>query len=152
MIDSHYKAFKWNNILSRLNYERAPIRTPLRISAPSRLAFTRYSFTLRHLCTNQPSLYCIPPLALPTIVQYYCTAIGQHTTPHGHPLRVSYTIQYWQWQYRVKANLPLTFSSSVHGRWRRCWWPLSVVYLYYKYRARTSAKEGYTEMCSWREI
>jgi len=40
-------------------------------------AFTRYSFTLRLLCTNQSSFYCLPPPALPTPVQYYCTAIVQ---------------------------------------------------------------------------
>ena len=45
------------------------------------LAFTRYSFTSRLSCTNQPSFH--PPRlpALPTPVQYDCTIIGQYTTP-----------------------------------------------------------------------
>jgi len=41
------------------------------------LAFTRDSFTLRLSCTNQSSLYCVPPPALPRLLQYYCTAIAQ---------------------------------------------------------------------------
>jgi len=45
------------------------------------LAFTRYCFTLRLLCTNQPSFHFPRPPALPTLVQDYCTTIGQYTTP-----------------------------------------------------------------------
>jgi len=45
------------------------------------LAFTRYLFTSRLLCTNQPSFHSPCPPALPTLVQYYCTTIGQYTTP-----------------------------------------------------------------------
>ena len=45
------------------------------------LAFvTRYCFTSRLLCTNQPSFHSPRPPALPTLVQYYCTTIGQYTT------------------------------------------------------------------------
>ena len=43
----------------------------------SGLAFTKYSFTLRLLCTNQSSFSCPLPPAFPTLVQYYCTAIAQ---------------------------------------------------------------------------
>jgi len=50
------------------------------------------------------TLYCLPPLALPIIVFYYCTTLAQCTTPHDYPLSMPYTIQYWQWQYRVKAK------------------------------------------------
>jgi len=46
-----------------------------------RLAFTRYSFTSRLLRTNQPSFDSPRPPALPTLVQYYCTILGQYTTP-----------------------------------------------------------------------
>ena len=45
------------------------------------LAFTRYSFTSRLLCTNQPSFHSPGPPAFATMVQYYCTVIGQYTTP-----------------------------------------------------------------------
>ena len=69
------------------------------------LAFTRYSFTSRFLCTNQSSLYPPPPLALPTPLQYYCTDIAQNTTlPPTPVLFKPYTIQYWRLQYLVKAN------------------------------------------------
>jgi len=45
------------------------------------LAITRYSFTSRLLCTNQPSFYSRRLPVLPNLVQYYCTIIGQYTTP-----------------------------------------------------------------------
>jgi len=45
------------------------------------LAFTRYSFTSRLLCTNQPSFHSPRPPALSTLVQHYCTIIGQYTSP-----------------------------------------------------------------------
>jgi len=32
------------------------------------LAFTRYSFSVRLLCTNQSSLCCLPPHAFPTLI------------------------------------------------------------------------------------
>jgi len=35
---------------------------------------------------SQSSLYCLPTLALPAIVQYYCTAIAQYTTPPRPPI------------------------------------------------------------------
>jgi len=83
-------------------------RRTRRRAAPSLdLAFTRYSFTLRLLCTNQSSLYCLPPLALPTIVQYYCTYIAQHTTPPRPPLAYAIHCTILAMQYRVKANLRL---------------------------------------------
>jgi len=49
------------------------------------LAFTRYSFTSKLLCTNQSSYYCPPPLALPTPLQYDCTTIAQYTPPPPPP-------------------------------------------------------------------
>jgi len=45
------------------------------------LAFTRYSFTSRLLCTNQLSFHAPRSAALPTLVQYYCTMIGRYKTP-----------------------------------------------------------------------
>jgi len=79
--------------------------TRRRAAPSSDLAFTRYSFTLRFLCTNQSSLYCLPPLALPTIVQYYCTCIAQHTTPPRPPLAYAIHCTVLAMQSRVKANL-----------------------------------------------
>jgi len=50
-------------------------------SAPCALAFTRYPFASRCSCRNQPPFHSLLPPALPTLVQYYCTTIGQYTTP-----------------------------------------------------------------------
>ena len=47
----------------------------------------------------------LPPLAKPTLLQYYCTAIAQQTTPPRPPFRKPYPIHYWSRQYRVKANV-----------------------------------------------
>jgi len=49
------------------------------------LAFTRYYFTSRLLCTNQLSFHSPRPPTFPTLVQYYCTTIGQYTTPPPPP-------------------------------------------------------------------
>jgi len=103
------------------------------------LAFTRYSFTSSRLCTSQSSFHSSGPPALPTLLQYYCTAIGQYTTPLRPPFGISYTIQYWRWQYRVKAKTPRETS-------RRTWWirwNVSSKREYYIYN-RLGA---YTRMC-----
>jgi len=44
-----------------------------------------------------------PPSTLLTLLQYHCTINAQYATPHPTPLCMPYTIQYWQWQYCVKA-------------------------------------------------
>jgi len=49
------------------------------------LAFTRCSFTSSRLFTNQSSGHSSRPSALPTLLQYYCTTIGQYTTPPRPP-------------------------------------------------------------------
>jgi len=54
-------------------------------------------------CMHESIILELPSFTLPIIVQYDCTTIAQYTTPHDHPLRMPYTIQYWRWQYRVKA-------------------------------------------------
>ena len=60
------------------------------------LAFFRYGFTSRLLCTNQSSFYCPLPPALPALLQYLCTSIAQYTTPPpAPPVCMSYTIHYW---------------------------------------------------------
>jgi len=59
------------------------------------------------MCTNQSSFIAPPPPALPTLLHYYCTTFAQYTTPLRPPLCMPYTIQYWAWQYRAKANLRL---------------------------------------------
>ena len=71
------------------------------------MAFTRYCYTVRLLCTNLSFVYCPLPFASPALLQYYCTTIPQYTTPPRPTFCITYTIQYWQWQYRVKAKLPL---------------------------------------------
>jgi len=68
------------------------------------LAFTRYCFTSRLLCTNQSSLYRALSPAPPALLQYYCTSICAITTPPRPPFCMAYSIQYWQLQYRVKAK------------------------------------------------
>jgi len=40
-------------------------------------------------------IYCPPPLALPPLLQYYCTTLAQYTPPPLPPLCMPYTIQYW---------------------------------------------------------
>ena len=59
------------------------------------LASKRYSFTSSRLCTNQASFHSSGPPALPTLLQYYCTAIGQYTSPARLPFCIPYTIEYW---------------------------------------------------------
>jgi len=58
------------------------------------MAFTRYSFTHRLLCMNQTSLYSSRPPALATPLRYYCTTIGQYTSPPPTPLlhAIHYTV------------------------------------------------------------
>jgi len=64
--------------LARLNREDR--RRVARRHARYLLAFTRYSFTYRLLRTNQPSFHSRRLPALPTLVQYYYTIIGQYNT------------------------------------------------------------------------
>ena len=54
----------------------------------------------------QESLIRLLPLppTQPTLLQYYCTTIAQYTLSHRPPFCMPCTIQYWRWQYRVKAN------------------------------------------------
>ena len=54
-------------------------------AAGENVAFTRYRFS-SCLCTNQSSFHSSGPPALPTQLQYHCTAIGKCTTPHLTPL------------------------------------------------------------------
>ena len=46
-----------------------------------------------------------PPIWGPTRLQWYCTTVAQYTFPPRHPCCMPYTIQYWYWQYRVKAKV-----------------------------------------------
>jgi len=50
------------------------------------LAFARYCFTPRLLCTNQSSVYYPLLLALPALLLYYFTSIAQYTTRPPTPL------------------------------------------------------------------
>jgi len=49
------------------------------------LAFTRYCFTSKLYCGSPSSVYCPPPHAKPTLLQYYCTTTAQHTPPTDPP-------------------------------------------------------------------
>jgi len=60
------------------------IITPARVKP--NLAFTRYCFTSRLLCTIQSSVCCPLPPVLPALLQYYCTPIAQYTPPPPTPL------------------------------------------------------------------
>jgi len=72
---------------------------------PLWLACTSYLFTLTLLCTNQPCFHSPRPPALPTLMQYHCTIIGQYTTPLPTPrLYAMHLYNICNNIYRVKAN------------------------------------------------
>jgi len=52
---------------------------------PCFLACTRYCFNSRLLSTNQSSVHCPLPPALPAVLQYYCTSIARYTTLPTEP-------------------------------------------------------------------
>jgi len=79
------------SLLSAVTQVRAGLLDAELASQDIRL--TRYSFTLRLLCTNQPSFHSPRPPALSTLVQYYCTIIGQYSTPFQPPICMLYTTQ-----------------------------------------------------------
>ena len=70
---------------------RRPVHLGVRVDP--NLAFTRYCFTYSRFCINQSSFHSSRPPALPTLVQYHCTSIGQYTTPLPQPL-VFYAIHH----------------------------------------------------------
>jgi len=93
---------------------RPPVRQSLRtwgrcprseVNSPSKpqlewihllpLGLYKRLFYLCRSCTNQSSFYSFGPPTLPTLLQYYCTAIGQYTTPSPTPLCMPYIIQYY---------------------------------------------------------
>jgi len=67
---------------------------------------------------HEPILIVLPlSSALPTLLQYYCTAIGQYTTPFRRPVFTPYTIHYFALQYLVKAKpLGKPLASRVSSR------------------------------------
>jgi len=52
---------------------------------------------INHPCVAPSHLHC----------PHYCNTMANYTTPPRPPLCMPCTIQYWGWQYRVKANAPL---------------------------------------------
>ena len=74
-------------------------------------AFTRYSFTLRLLCTNQSSVYYLG-LTHDLHCPRYCDTIARllrnKRLPPRPLLSPPYTIPYWSCQYRVKAKARCT--------------------------------------------
>ena len=67
----------------------------LGVAAARVLPFTRHCLTSSSLCTSQSSFHSSGPPALPTLLQYYCTTIGQYATPPRPPFCMPYTLQYW---------------------------------------------------------
>ena len=61
-------------------------------------------FHLKALLWESIILLLPPPPAKPTLLQYYCTPMRNIRPPHRPPLCMPYAIQYWPWQYRVKAK------------------------------------------------
>jgi len=79
--------------------------------SPRGLALTRYCVTSKLYCGSPSSFYWPPPLAKPTLLQYFCTPISQYTLPHRAPFCMPYTIHDWRWQYRVKAKSRPTYEN-----------------------------------------
>ena len=99
------------------------------------LAFTRYSFTSRLLCTNRFIYHSPRPPALPTLVQYYCTTIGQYTTPL--PTSRLYTIHH--------TRLVMSISCEGQSEFTRRTCKLHQTLYYYNYHTillQLSAKGG----------
>jgi len=96
------------------NPRRSVKAPPLRY-LPPRLAFTRSVFPARLLCTNQPSVYFPPRLHCPHCCNTIARRMRNIRAPTRPPSCMSYTIQYGQWQYRVKANsqVPLWYSHPI---------------------------------------
>jgi len=102
---------------------RTAIRIRLRIITIRRilitqiytLAFTRYCYTFSRLCTNQSSFYSSGP---PALLRVHCCStiarrLGNVRPPTQPPCCMPYTIQYRQWEYRVKAKIYLDLSVDV---------------------------------------
>jgi len=93
------------------------------------LAFTRDSFPSKLLCTNQSSCSCPPPLALPTLLQYYCTTLAQYTAPPAPSFvcRTPYTILAISLSCKCQllpfAGCAKTATKREHGVGRLCFEP-----------------------------
>jgi len=76
------------------------------------LTFTRYCFTSSRVCTSQSSFQYSGPPALPTLLQYYCTAIGQYTTPPSTSLlyAIHHTILVITISCKGQATAPIAFA------------------------------------------
>jgi len=75
--------------------------------------------SLQGFCARANHPFLASPSALPTLLQYDCTAIAQYTTPPQPPLYMPYTTQNRYWQYPVKAKCCIP---------ARCW--LGIVRVY----------------------
>ena len=74
------------------------------ISCNGQVSLHKILFHLKALLWESFILLLPPSTAKPTLWHTYCTTIAQYTPPHRPLLFTPYTIQYWRWQYRVKAN------------------------------------------------
>jgi len=81
--------------LRRVRLSLSVTRSEHRIWAYIQLGLYKTFFTSSSLCTNQSSFYSSGPPELPTLLQYYCTTIGQDKAPPRPPFCMPYTIQYW---------------------------------------------------------
>jgi len=68
-------------------------------------AFTRYSFTSRLWCTNQPSFHPPRPFALPTACcSISARLLDSRRLPFQPPVCMLYTIQYWSYMQSPKRK------------------------------------------------
>jgi len=102
----------------------------------SHLAFTRYCSTSSRVCTNQSPFHSSGPPALRILLQYYCTAIGQHTTPHPTPF--VYTI------HHTILAMAISCKGQIHTE-------LSYIIFYY-INSCTSFSFGQATCCTHRPL
>ena len=86
----------------------------------SPLAYTRYSFTPRLLCTNQSSLHYPSQLHRLHGCNTIAILLRSIHPPSEPPVFIPYTVQCCALQYLVKANSPLLYACRARRRlWRR---------------------------------
>ena len=78
-----------------LQGRRLPLQTRRPHSNPC-IRYTLFTTGIGLTRTNQSSVHSSGSPALPTLLHYYCTAIGQYTTSYPTPLVCHRAIQYWQ--------------------------------------------------------
>jgi len=102
------------------------LRISLKVAEPrmwppeiqKKAVFTRYCFTSRLICTNQPSFYCLPPPALPTRLHYYCITIAQYAIPLRTPCvcHTPYNIGHDNVVWRLKKKAMFAATAGTPSR------------------------------------